>query len=145
MKDRKLNVEGFTLIETLVVVIIIGVLAAIAAPSWVAFVQQQRLSKAADKVYWEVMGAQSTAKKDKLTKSPPATIQDIDPTVTVTYPTTMIQFDYRGAVKNNDVIPYRINLSATNNNNQKCVVVMTILGATKIGNDDAECDALSSS
>ncbi|MDV2997645.1 MAG: hypothetical protein N4J56_007350 [Chroococcidiopsis sp. SAG 2025] len=74
MKDRKLNVEGFTLIETSVVVIIIGVLAAIAAPSWVAFVQQQKLSTAADRVYWEVMGAQSVAKKDKLTKSPPTTI-----------------------------------------------------------------------
>lgn len=145
MKDRKLNLEGFTLIETLIVVIIVGILAAIAAPSWVAFVQQQKLSKAANRVYWEVMGAQSLAKKDKLTKSPPTTIQDVDPTVTVTYPATMIQFDYRGAVKNEDVVPYRINLSATDTSKQKCVVVMTILGTAKIGNDDAECDALSSS
>jgi len=143
MKDRELNVKGFTLIETLIVVIIVGILAAIAGPSWIGFIQQQRLSTAADKVYQAVTGAQSLAKKDKLTKSPPTTIQDIDPSVTVTYPTTMIQFDYRGAVKDG-AVPYRINLIATNNN-QKCVVVMTILGATKIGKDAAECNALSSS
>lgn len=90
------------------------------------------------------MGAQSTAKKEKFTKSPPTTIQDIDSSVTVTYPATMIQFDYRGAVKTG-AVPYRINLSATDSSKQKCVVVMTILGAAKIGNDAAECDALSAS
>ena len=37
--------RGFTLIELLVVIIIIGALSAIAAPSWLAFINRQRVNK----------------------------------------------------------------------------------------------------
>lgn len=60
---------GFTLIELLVVVVLISVLAAIAAPSWLGFVQQRRVTAANDTVVRALQQAQSQAKSRKLTYS----------------------------------------------------------------------------
>lgn len=57
---------GFTLIETMMVIVIVGVLAAIAAPSWVAFIETRRLSFAQDQIYRALLEAQSNAKRDKI-------------------------------------------------------------------------------
>ncbi len=56
---------GFTLIEVLVVVLIVGVLATIIAPGWLAFVNRQRVNKANDAILAALQQAQREAKKNK--------------------------------------------------------------------------------
>jgi prepilin-type N-terminal cleavage/methylation domain-containing protein len=66
---RKKRQDGFTLIEVLVVIIIIGVLASIAAPGWVGFLNQQRVNRANDVVLRALQSTQSEARKTKFSYS----------------------------------------------------------------------------
>jgi type II secretory pathway pseudopilin PulG len=60
---------GFTIMELLIIIIIVGVLAAIAAPSWLSFVNQRRVNAANDFVLRSLQDAQSQAKSKKLSYS----------------------------------------------------------------------------
>ena len=57
--------KGFTIIELLIIVLMLGILSAIAAPSWQAFIARQRVRTVNDRVLQSLRLAQSEAKRTK--------------------------------------------------------------------------------
>ncbi len=68
VKKTTLNLSqaGFTLIEMLVVITMVGILSAIAAPSWINFIEGRRANVVNEAVLQALRQAQSEAKKNKL-------------------------------------------------------------------------------
>ena len=157
--------SGFTFIETITALLMIGILSAIAAPSWFALIKTQHLNIAQDQVYRAMREAQSQAKKEKLTYHAsfrtqnnilqwavhPATIDpsnakwnDLDASVQLDVVESTLQlsngvrrvpFDHIGTVKP----PFgRITLSSKSGGKAKrCVIVSTILGAMRTAKDNS--------
>ncbi|MEG3863908.1 pilus assembly FimT family protein [Microcoleus sp. herbarium12] len=58
---------GFTMIETLIILLIMGTFSAIVAPGWLMFINNHRLKVSVDRVYAAIDRAHSNAKRDKTT------------------------------------------------------------------------------
>jgi type II secretory pathway pseudopilin PulG len=81
--------KGFTIIELLIIVLMLGIFASIAAPSWLAFINRQRVRTVNDRVLQTLRTAQSEAKRSKrditvtFNYDPNATPPVDPPTVTI--------------------------------------------------------------
>lgn len=113
--------QGFTLLEVLVIALIVGILSSIAAPSWVAFINRQRVRTVNDRVLQTLRSAQSEAKRtkrditvtfnyipnDPVADPPTVTINLTDPAtnppeqtaLTTTPPIQTVTFDGGGEIK----------------------------------------------
>jgi prepilin-type N-terminal cleavage/methylation domain-containing protein len=60
-KTKTQRDAGFTLIEILVAALIVGILSAIAAPSWLAYMSSQRAKDANERSFYAIRSAQSQA------------------------------------------------------------------------------------
>ena len=161
--------SGFTFIEMMTALLMIGILSAIAAPNWFALIKTQHLKIAQDQVYRAMREAQSQAKKEKLTYHAsfreennnvqwavhPATIDpsnakwnDLDPSVQLDVVESTLQlsngvrrvrFDDIGGV----IPPLgKITLSSKSGGTAKrCVIVSTILGAMRTARENPTPDS----
>ena len=159
---------GFTLIETMIVLVMVGILSAIAAPSWINFINQRRVNAANDAVSRMLQDAQREAKNQKLSysvsfktdntnKLPNFALHRADVTAnsSLTYGSTTAQtitFDYNGNLltSTNPNLGNRgliisvaqlqsANSTQVNNSSRRCVKVTTLLGALQIGKAE-ECN-----
>ena len=160
-KSRKsLAQSGFTLLESLVVVILLGILAGIATPSWIAFWNDQKIATAQGQVVEILHSAQESAKQRKLSRqasfrtqngrvqwaihaigadlsslpwqSLEAGIQlDSESTFPLTNTVYRVQFNQKGEV-NGQLGRLTLSISSSPMT-KRCVFVSTLLGAIRVG------------
>jgi len=161
-------ISGFTVLETLVIVVLIGLLAALGIPNWITFVATRQLNTAQNEVYYAMRQAQTQATKEKSTWQAsfreqngivqwavhPATVSpsnanwnNLDANVRLDAETTLreinsikqIHFNYKGNVQEPPL--GRITLSSKSGGKAKrCVIVSTILGAIRTAKEHTRAD-----
>lgn len=156
---------GFSLIEVLVILIIIGVLFAIAAPGWWGFIGSRRANASRDQVLQVIRSAQADAVRTRTprqvffeTAFPPSvrirgaqgqTGQTIEVLgngefrqgmITLEPEVPFIEFTANGTIDYNNFPSNGITIAVeASTGARRCVIIQTLLGATRSGNTDQEC------
>lgn len=134
--------QGFTLPEVLIIVVIVGILAAVAVPSFLGWYSRQKVNQALT----QVQGALKEAQREAIKKSKSCTVtlnanivtgpclvtgdRDLNG-VALRRPNTMslITFDFKGETGNTGTV-----VLAMPNVQQKCLVLAPGIGLMRTGN-----------
>lgn len=166
-REQTASTAGFSILEMIVIVIIVGILASIAAPGWLTLMNRQRLISARDEVLQAVRTTQTEAKRTRrpelLTFDPSSPIPKVqgielgsgnlkddmvDMAIEDSAGTAVadITFDQNGAISeingNPDVKnwPIKIVLSTSFANGPKrCIFVDSLLVSTRL-QADTDCN-----
>lgn len=149
---RQQSTSGFTLIEVLAVVIIIGILFGIAAPSWVSFANSRRVTSTQDQIILAIRKAQTEAIRKRRNQSVTFNAAADPPTVTfgveteqlgygsyppgrgiltLATPVTSLTFDQSGGLAEGTAVPITISVTAPSTGAKRCVIVETLLGSIR--------------
>ena len=164
---QKNSVHGFTLFELMIVVSILGILAAIAAPSLLAFKDRQSLNVAQqevlgairesqlkairhrrkwqtsfreknDRVQWMTHPVEETIQEGRWKSLPEGVKLDEETTLRLASGVRRVQFDYLGNVNGQ---LGRVTLSPKSGGSMKrCVIVSTLLGTVRTGENQSRKD-----
>jgi len=157
------STAGFTLLEALVVLIIVAILAGIAAPGWLAFLNRQRMNAVRSDLVDVLKEAQTTARQQRRD----VTVSIVDPAVpsvsdgttqvlgggdfpagTIqlsayieedTNPAVSVTFNYQGRPEDEASVPFVFSISPTGVPAQRCVIVANLLGSLKTA-EGADCN-----
>ena len=148
---------GFTLLELLITIAIVGVIGSILAVSWKSFSDRQRIRQAVDRLSWAIRGVQSQAIQQRRTRT--IVIREAGDAIefgidgvfeTVPYfegsilpsSTTEFIFGFKGyaepEVFNNSSLAFPSLVLTDTHDRKMCVRLKTVLGAIDIAEDD-EC------
>jgi prepilin-type N-terminal cleavage/methylation domain-containing protein len=156
--------NGFTLIEVLVVVAIVGIMSTIIGVSWSRYVSSRRVVTTAEKAYIAVRQAQSEAIRtrqdyqvsfrksgdnlqysvhiDSSTPSNWDTIatEGVNFTMTSGYTSAGgVVFDYQGNLSQLGSVRF---ISEDSTSNRRCIKISTLLGSMRlVDNSDSECSS----
>ncbi len=136
--------QGFTLTEVLIIVVVVGILAAIAAPSFLGWYNRQKVNQALTKV----QGALKESQREAIKKSKSCTVtlntnivtgdclvtgdRDLNGVV-LRRPDTMsaISFDFKGVTGNTGTVVLALPADSVQ---QKCLVLAPGVGIMRTGN-----------
>jgi prepilin-type N-terminal cleavage/methylation domain-containing protein len=162
------SAAGFTMVELLIVVAMVAVLAAIAAPSWFGYLSRQRVRTVQNDLVEVLRQTQTKAVQTRSNQTTTILVNESLPTVrigtadqqqigtgvpgnAVTLSTNRtgnaITFDYQGIPTVATNIPFVVTVrpagSPANSAARRCVAVATALGTIKTAQGSG-CDALAS-